>query len=227
MWRHKEYKVGHGARKCDHFARAVFVSIVEGWIDDQQWEDQWLIVNTLCRWLIGGINDRHWEDPWSTVNTLCQSIIDLGRIDDRHSPRPPPPDQSSTKCWLSIISVSIVDPPPPPPIGLCCPTICVRSTGMYLYYYRLQGWAPCQKSEHFFGWSLFLGRREMTFHKPYLRLLILGGGTLVLTDYNSVCQKEELGPLEGGAPWIRQWKCLLTCTEIPKRQQGCYIQRGS
>ena len=24
----KKYKVGHGARKCDHFARAVFVSIV-------------------------------------------------------------------------------------------------------------------------------------------------------------------------------------------------------
>ena len=26
----KEYKVGHGARKIDHFARAVFVLIVRG-----------------------------------------------------------------------------------------------------------------------------------------------------------------------------------------------------
>lgn len=108
---------------------------LEGWIDNQHWEDRWLMVNTLCWSLIGRgqIDDQHWKEQWSTVNTLCQLLIwgwGWGWGADQQLTL-----RGSTVNMLIVNSTFwLLIPPPPspqstidgPPIGLCWPTISVR-----------------------------------------------------------------------------------------------------
>ena len=109
---YKEFNIGDGARKRDHFARAVFVLIVGGGgltIGMEQIDDH-------RSW--GQIDDRHGEDWQSTLCVNHQfrgrgKTIDMERIDSQHF-----------IVRINRLSLILLG------CGLYSPTISMESTGL-------------------------------------------------------------------------------------------------